>query len=246
MTVAASAVTVYASDLFSRTLANSWGSANTGGAYTLQGTAADYDTTGTTGTIALPTGSANRSAVLASVSARDVDLSYRVAVDKVPVGGNLWSYGLVRRVNATNEYRAILRFAAGGAVFIQASTLVNNTEASIGTEVRVTGSNAAAGQLHPRALAVHRRQPDDDPHARLGRRHDRADHLAVHRHQQRGRTPGRRRRRPPRLPRQRRHQHARSSDVDDLVRDLDPRARTRRRSSTRSRSRPPRRPPARP
>ena len=44
---------MYASDLFARTLANTWGTATTGGAYTLQGTAADFDTTGTTGTIAL-------------------------------------------------------------------------------------------------------------------------------------------------------------------------------------------------
>ena len=145
VTVAASALTVYASDLFARTLANSWGSATTGGAYTLQGTVADFDTNGATGTIALPTGSANRSAVLASVSARDVELSYRIAVDKVPVGGSMWSYGLVRRINASNEYRAVLRYAAGGGVYIQASSVLANAEATIGTEVRVTALTATPG-----------------------------------------------------------------------------------------------------
>ena len=143
--VVASSVTVFASDLFSRALTNTWGSADVGGAYTLQGTAADYDTTGTTGTIALTTGAANRSAVLASVLARDVDISFRVALDKVPVGGSLWSYGLIRRINTSNEYRAVLRVAAGGAVYIQASSVLNNVEASIGTEVRVTGLNATPG-----------------------------------------------------------------------------------------------------
>ena len=144
-TVVNTPLTVYASDLFSRTLVNSWGSANTGGAYTTQGTVADFDTTGTTGTITLPTGAANRSAVLAAVSARDVDLSYRVALNKVPTGGSLWSYGLLRRINATNEYRASMRFAPGGGVYISASTVVNGAEVGIGTEVRVTALTATPG-----------------------------------------------------------------------------------------------------
>ena len=47
---------MYASDPFTRTLANTWGSATTGGAYTLPGTVADFDANGAAGTIALPTG----------------------------------------------------------------------------------------------------------------------------------------------------------------------------------------------
>ena len=79
--IVASSVTVFASDVFSRTLVNSWGSADVGGAYTLQGAAADYDTNGATGSVVLGTSGTNRSAVLASVLARDVDLSFRVALE---------------------------------------------------------------------------------------------------------------------------------------------------------------------
>jgi large repetitive protein len=143
--VVASSVTVFASDSFSRALTNTWGSADVGGAYTLQGTAADYDTNGATGTVVLGTGAVNRSAVLASVLARDVDISFRVALDKIPVGGSLWSYGLIRRINASNEYRAVLRTAPGGGVYIGASTVLNGSEASIGTEVRVTALTATPG-----------------------------------------------------------------------------------------------------
>ena len=57
----------------------------------------------------------------------------------------MWSYGLVRRINATNEYRAVLRFAPGGGVFVQASSVVANAEAAIGTEVQVTGLTATPG-----------------------------------------------------------------------------------------------------
>jgi hypothetical protein len=145
VTVAGSALTVYASDLFARTLANNWGSAVTGGAYTLQGTVADYDVNGASGTIAMGTASANRSAVLASVSARDVDLSFRVTTDKASLGSSQWAYGVARRINATNAYWAVVRFAPGGGVFVQASTQINNVETAVAPEVRVLGLTAAPG-----------------------------------------------------------------------------------------------------
>ena len=65
----------HALDTFGRNVVDSFGSANPGGSYSLLGTAADYDVGGATGTIALATAGATRAAVLASVAARDVDLS---------------------------------------------------------------------------------------------------------------------------------------------------------------------------
>ena len=146
-TVNPAAATVFATDTFTRSLSNSWGSASTGGAYTLQGTAADYDVTGSIGTIALGTAGTNRSAVLASVSARDLDLSFRAATDKTAVGTSEWVYGLARRVSSTTEYRAMLRLAPGGGVFVQASAVVNGTETGIGSEVRVTSLTHTAGSF---------------------------------------------------------------------------------------------------
>jgi len=138
VTVAASGPTTYANDPFTRTLVNQWGSATTGGAYTLSGTAADFDTTGTTGTIAVAAGG-TRSASLATVSASDVELSFRFATNKTPVGGAHYVYGIARRVSATNAYRIKVRIATTGALFIQATALVNNVETSIGSEVQVPG-----------------------------------------------------------------------------------------------------------
>jgi hypothetical protein len=146
VTVAAAAPTVYANDLFSRSLANSWGSAGTGGAYTLQGTAADYAVTGSAGTIALAAG-VTRSALLTTVSALDVDLSFRVATNKVPAGGAQYIYGVIRRVSASAEYRAKIRIANNGAVFVQASFVSANVETPIGTEVQVTGLTASPGSF---------------------------------------------------------------------------------------------------
>ena len=218
--VVASSVTVFASDLFSRALTNTWGSADVGGAYTLQGTAADYDTTGTTGTIALTTGAANRSAVLASVLARDVDISFRVALDKVPVGGSLWSYGLIRRINTSNEYRAVLRVAAGGGRVHPGQLRPQQRRGVDRHRGPRDRPERDAGRIHPHARAVQRREPDDDPHARLGGRHDGTDDVAVHRDQHGRRTAGRRRRRPPQLPRQRCEQHSHPGHARRSRRDL--------------------------
>ena len=144
-TPSAPAVTVYANDPFSRVSVNTWGNAGTGGAYTLQGTAADYDVTGSLGTILMSSASVNRSAVLTGVSARDVDLSLRVASDKAAAGGAQFVYGLLRRINSQTEYRAKLRFAVNGGVYVQASAVVGNVETPIGTEVQVPGLSRTPG-----------------------------------------------------------------------------------------------------
>ncbi len=136
--------TVYAIDTFSRTLSNTWGSANTGGAYTFSGSLGDYDVNGSVGTMALAAGS-NRSAILAGVSAADVDLSFRVATDKVATGTHQYVYGLARRINASTEYRAKVRFGTNGGVYLHAGAVVNNVETAMGSEVQVAGLTKPAG-----------------------------------------------------------------------------------------------------
>ncbi|MBA2701891.1 MAG: putative Ig domain-containing protein [Chloroflexi bacterium] len=135
---------VLASDDFSRTRTNGWGSAGTGGAYTLQGTVADYAVNGSEGTVRVAAG-ANRSAMLTAVSAADVDLSFRAALNKLPAGNSQYLYGISRRISATAEYRAKIRIAPTGAVYLQAGSVVGGIETSIGSEVRVTGLTAAPG-----------------------------------------------------------------------------------------------------
>ncbi|MEA2623057.1 MAG: hypothetical protein QOH61_1967, partial [Chloroflexota bacterium] len=146
VTVAASGLTVYANDLFSRTSTDTWASAGTGGAYLLQGTAANYDVTGSTGSMAVAAG-ANRSALLTAVSALDVDLGFRVSSDRLAAGGAQFVYGVARRTSATAEYRIKLRIAANGAVFVQASSVTGNVETALGTEVRVTAITHAANSF---------------------------------------------------------------------------------------------------
>jgi hypothetical protein len=144
VTVASSLVT-YASDTFTRTVVNNWGSASpTGGAWTLSGTAADYDVIGTTGTISTAAG-VSRSAILAAVSAQDVDLSFRFTTDKLTVGNSQYVYGVARRVSSNTYYRVILRIAPNGQVFLQASAVVSGVETGIGSAVLVPGLTYTPG-----------------------------------------------------------------------------------------------------
>ncbi len=145
-TVAAAAPTTYASDNFSRTVNNNWGTAPTGGAWTLTGTAADFDVTGSTGTLNLPAGN-SRLAALASVSAQNLDLGFRFAANKVPSGGSLYAYAAARRVSATTSYRVKVRIAPNGQVFVQATSVVANTETAIGSEVLVPGLTNTPGSF---------------------------------------------------------------------------------------------------
>ena len=138
--------TVYANDAFSRTAASSWGSAPTGGAYTLSGNAADFAVNGSAGTMSVAAG-ANRAAFLTGVAAQDVDLTFSNATNKDALGASQYVYGVVRRVSTTNEYRAKLRYATNGTVFIQATAVVNNAETGIGSEVLVSGLTHTANSV---------------------------------------------------------------------------------------------------
>src|SRR4029077_30517 len=116
VTVAASGPTIYADDAFGRTSTNTWGNATTGGTYTLQGTAADYDVAAGVGTMTFTAAGVNRSAILAGVSALDTDITFRAAINKKATGGAQFVYGIARRINAQTEYRAKLRLAANGSL----------------------------------------------------------------------------------------------------------------------------------
>jgi PKD repeat protein len=133
----------YASDAFSRTVSNGWGSADVGGAYTLQGTAANYSVADGVGRISVSTAGITRSAILAGVSERDLDISFRVKTDKASAGGGYFVYAVARR-NGNNEYRPRITLNANGTVSAHAGVLLNNSESGIGSAVTVSGLSHTA------------------------------------------------------------------------------------------------------
>jgi CSLREA domain-containing protein len=134
-----------AADGFGRTLTDRWGSAEVGGTYSLYGSAADFDVGGSVGTIQLAAPGANRAAVLGSVNVQDVNFAFRAATDKVASGSGQYLYGLARWVANGTEYRAKIRIAPTGAIYLQAGAVVSGVETPIGTESRVTGLSHVVG-----------------------------------------------------------------------------------------------------
>jgi len=151
--------TTYALDSFTRTEAQSWGTADIGGPWSPSGTAA-LNVASDVGTITPPRANSTRSAQLDEVSARDVDISFRVALDKVPAGGTVWVYAATRR-NGNSEYRPKLLFYANGSVAVHASQVVYDVESPIGSPITVPGLTYTAGQF----VRVHVRVAGSGPTA---------------------------------------------------------------------------------
>jgi hypothetical protein len=135
-----------AADAFGRTVSSGWGNADTGGIYTVQGTAGNYNVATGSGTIQVPTAGGSRSALLNNTSKRDVDIKFRVSVDQVASGGQYIVYGVGRR-NGTSEYRARLIFNTNGTVSVNGSRLNSGTESSLGTAVVVPGLTQSANSF---------------------------------------------------------------------------------------------------
>jgi len=135
-----------AADTFGRTVSNGWGSANTGGAYTLEGSSANFSVGGGVGSMVLPATGATRATLLPAVSARDVDITFRVRSDKAAVGGAQYVYGVVRR-NSNNAYRPKIILNTNGTVAVHAGQVVNNSESSVAPSVTVPGLTHTANSF---------------------------------------------------------------------------------------------------
>ena len=137
---------IVAQDTFGRTAANGWGSADTGGAYTFEGSAATFAVAGGTGTMRLPAAGAARVAYLPGVSATDVDARVRITADKSATGGSWYAYLVLRR-QGTSAYQPKIIIAADGTVSVQAGVVVNGKETSLGAAVVVPGLTFTPGSF---------------------------------------------------------------------------------------------------
>ena len=116
VTSAPPAGTPFAADTFGRTSTNSFGTAETGGAWTVSGTASNYSVNGGTGKFSTAAG-AERIAYLNSVSSNSTDLRVSAAFNRQTTGTvYLGVYG--RRVG-TEFYRARVVVSASGAATLQ-------------------------------------------------------------------------------------------------------------------------------
>ncbi|HEY8790490.1 MAG TPA: PKD domain-containing protein [Actinopolymorphaceae bacterium] len=142
----------FAADLVGRTTATGFGTADTGGAWTVAGSASNYSVSGGVGQIKLATAGSAPSAYLNSVSSTDSDVAVDVSLDKVPNGGGGF-VAVVVRGTSSNAYRGKVKMAPNGVLTLYATKVVAGVETTV-----LTGSStvtfAAGDTLHLRAQAV--------------------------------------------------------------------------------------------
>ncbi|MFD3498777.1 hypothetical protein [Streptomyces sp. NPDC058678] len=126
------AITPAVADTFNRTVASGWGTADTGQAWTVVGTAADYSVgSGYAAANQPATGIAHLA--LAPAPTADVDLVVDVASSVLAAGASLFAGPIVRAVDNNNHYAARLDFNTSAGVVMTLRKRVTGTETQLGT-----------------------------------------------------------------------------------------------------------------
>jgi hypothetical protein len=130
VTLEVTGITSWASDAFGRSATDSWSSPDIGPAYTLVGTAADFDVAAGVGTMTLPTTNAAHLALLAAAHA-DSDIYVDIATSATATGQSLYG-GLVSRcVDNNNFYTARLEFSTSQVIFLNVRKRVAGAETQL-------------------------------------------------------------------------------------------------------------------
>jgi 3',5'-cyclic AMP phosphodiesterase CpdA len=137
------ATSALAADAFSRTLAAGWGTAETGGAWTV-GPMAQGAVSGGTGLLRMPAAGAGAGAYLAGASSSNTDLTATLSVDKPATGSGTYVWLRGRRVPGAGDYRAKLWWRPGNTVRVSLSR-----SDSAGVETAIGGSVMLAGGVTP-------------------------------------------------------------------------------------------------
>ena len=133
----------FALDSFGRTTASGWGSAQVGGAWTLQGALSTASVSGGVGTLRSAAAGGGSAVQLASVASTDTDLQLSFSLDKLANGGGQYVY-VTGRGTFSDAYRTKIQVTSTGAVVAALTKVVANTETTITSKV-VTGLTVAPG-----------------------------------------------------------------------------------------------------
>lgn len=141
-------MTVLAADQFARSASNGWGTADTGGAWSVTGATSRYavgsgraSATLAAGVSVIPT--------LPAVSEVDLDLVADFALSLTP-SGNWQQFGFLARRQGTSDYRCKAKCASSGVITLIVSKVVSNSETTLAS-VTIDGLTYTAGDW----LTVH-------------------------------------------------------------------------------------------
>ncbi|MFT3970690.1 MAG: PKD domain-containing protein [Micropruina sp.] len=142
-----------AADAFGRTVASGWGTADTGGAWTIATGSSRFSVGDGKGKVTLSTAGSGYTALLNSVSTTTTDLTVNVSMDKAATGGGSYFSAIGRNVGSAGSYSAKVRVLATGAVQVFLVKTVSGTE-TILTSQTVSGLTYAAGDTLKLRLQV--------------------------------------------------------------------------------------------
>jgi hypothetical protein len=133
-----------AADAFGRTVASGWGTADTGGPWTVTtGTGGSSTVNGSAGQLTTTKAGWTNTVTQNTVSARDLALQAKVATG-LPNTGSTYLTFLVRRVSATTNYQSQVRITSAGVVTLVLQKVVNGTATTL-RSVTVAGLTYTAG-----------------------------------------------------------------------------------------------------
>lgn len=141
-------------DTFTRTVANAWGSADTGQAWTMTGGAAsDYSTNGTRGLMSAGSVNVSRFGTLGSVSIADCVMQADFVIPAVATGASISTGLRLRVVDGSNYYYVEAIQATSGNISIQLVSRVASVSTTIAGPVS-KGAYAAAQTWRIKAVIV--------------------------------------------------------------------------------------------
>jgi hypothetical protein len=129
-------------DTFTRTVANGWGTSDTGQTWTTSGgTAADYYTQGAEAVHSLAAINTNRFTLIPSPTA-DVDLQMDVATNALATGGPHYTHLVARATDVNNHYVARIAFNPDQTLTLVLEKRVGGVQTDLAT-VPIPGTHAA-------------------------------------------------------------------------------------------------------
>jgi PKD repeat protein len=137
-----------ASDTFTRIVTGGLGIADSGGAWTVGGTASNFSVDGSAGKVVMPVAGASRPGYLNAISTTDSDISITAAIDKISTGNGVFFSVVGRNVTGAGQYRGRIRFLQSGNIGLAVSrTDATTAETLIVGEQTIPGLTYAAGTV---------------------------------------------------------------------------------------------------
>ena len=134
-----------ASDAFARTVANGWGTADTGGAWSLTGPPSAFAVNGSAGSMSMAAAGSVCIATLTSVSALNLNAAIDTSINNAATGNGI-SLTLIGRQVGKYNYQLKERILPGGAVHLVLSKVVNGVE-TIFKETNISGLTYNTGDV---------------------------------------------------------------------------------------------------